>query len=268
MDWVGVCGHPVCFSQATRSYNWFTWSKDGLKMSFIENCAGCQIPSLQLVAEGVVQGPDESFGRRLKLIVRRHLSPARERRIKNYTNDLLNRICKLTGRCTKPPASAKRAPAARLEAGDWVRVRSREEIESTLNHWRQSRGCAFMPGLAEYCGTIQRVHNCMKNFVDERDLKVKKSPGIILLEGVICKGTAEFGSCDRVCLHFWREEWFEKLEAEPVFPPTVSAQAQVAGHFVKVRPLHERRRLTEIDDTKGAPSCPKWLITAAQGSRF
>jgi hypothetical protein len=66
--------------------------------------------------------------------------------------------------------------------------------------------------MEQYCGTTQRVFRRMERFVDERDLRVKKSRGIVLLEGVMCEGTAEFGPCDRSCLVFWREEWLEKLE--------------------------------------------------------
>jgi hypothetical protein len=28
----------------------------------------------------------------------------------------------------------------------------------------------------------------------------------------MCKGTAEFGTCDRSCFVFWREEWLEKID--------------------------------------------------------
>jgi len=177
-----------------------------------ETQLSCQIPCLQLVAGGIVQGPPESLSRRLKLMVRRQLSPGKERLFKNRTNDLMNRLCRLTGRGTKPSASPANVPSAGLQAGDRVRVRSLKEIETTLNHWRQLKGCTFMPEMAEYCGTTQRVLKPMKKFVDERDLRVKKSDGIILLEGVMCKGTAEFGSCDRSCLVFWRKEWLEKID--------------------------------------------------------
>jgi hypothetical protein len=68
-----------------------------------------------------------------------------------------------------------------------------------------------MPEMAEFCGTTQRVLKPMNRFVDERDLRVKKSGGIILLEGLMCQGTAEFGRCDRSCFYFWREEWLEKV---------------------------------------------------------
>jgi hypothetical protein len=181
-------------------------------MKLEETKLNCQIPCLQLVAEGIDQGPPESVGRRVKLMVRRRLSPGRERAIKSRTNNLMNRCFKLTGKGTKPGASLTNAPSAKLKAGDWVRVRSVSEIEATLNHWRQLRGCTFMSEMAEYCDTTQRVLKPMNRFVDERDLRVKKSSGIILLEGVMCKGTAEFGSCDRSCFVFWREEWLEKVD--------------------------------------------------------
>ncbi|MEO0248205.1 MAG: hypothetical protein ABIN58_01430, partial [candidate division WOR-3 bacterium] len=149
-----------------------------------ETQLNCQIPCLRRVAEGLAEVPPESVGRRVKLIIRRRLSPGKERAFKNRTNDLINRFCQLTGRNTKPcafPGTEKQVP---LRAGDLVRVRSRQEIEATLNHWRQLKGCTFMPEMAEYCGTTQRVLKPMQRFVDERDLRVKKSNGIVLLEGV------------------------------------------------------------------------------------
>ena len=172
----------------------------------------CQIPCLQLLAEDIAQVPPESLSRHIKLMVRRRLSPSKERAFKRFTNDMMKWLYKVTGKNIKPIVFPVSGPSPRLEAGDWVRVRSPREIEATLNHWRQLKGCAFMPEMAEYCGTTQRVLKPMKRFVDERDLRVKKSSGIILLEGVMCKGTAEFGSCDRSCFHFWREEWLEKTD--------------------------------------------------------
>ena len=181
-------------------------------MKLEETQLNCQIPCLQDVAEGIAEVPPESVTRRIKLMIRRRLNPSKERAFKNRTNNLMNRFYKLVGRNTKPPVSALNSASAPLQAGDWVKVRSLGEIEATLNHWKQLQGCTFMPEMAQYCGTTQRVLKPMKRFVDERDLLVKKSRGIILLEGVMCQGTAEFGSCDRSCFVFWREEWLEKMD--------------------------------------------------------
>jgi len=169
----------------------------------------CQISNLRALAEAPDSMPPASLLRRLKLLVRRRLSPAQERRLKMRTNDLLNRLARLSGRGVRPAAAE--AGTSPLQAGDLVRVRSRAEIEATLNHWRQLKGCTFMPEMAPYCGSVQRVLKRMERFVDERDLEVKRSRGIVLLEGVLCQGTADFGRCDRACHLFWREEWLEKI---------------------------------------------------------
>jgi hypothetical protein len=172
----------------------------------------CQIPCLQRISEGQAEVPPQSLGRHVKLALRRRLTPRGERAFKRRTNDVMNWFCKLIGRSTRPSAPPTKGSSAHLKAGDLVRVRSLEEIQTTLNHWRQLRGCTFMPEMAEYCGTTQRVLKPMKRFVDERDLRVKRSRGIILLAGVNCQGTAEFGPCDRSCSLFWREEWLEKTD--------------------------------------------------------
>ena len=49
-------------------------------------------------------------------------------------------------------------------------------------------------------------------FLDERDHRLKKCRGVLLLEGALCQGTAKFGRCDRSCFYFWREEWLEKMD--------------------------------------------------------
>jgi len=148
--------------------------------------------------------------RRIKLMIRRRLTPDKERAFKKYTDALVNRAVRFKGgkAASLPPRASLSAP---LCEGDLVRVRSAEEIEATLNHWRQCKGLTFMPEMKEHCGTIHRVHKSMRRFVDERDLRVKSCRGIILLQDVMCKGTAEFGSCDRSCFCFWREEWLEKI---------------------------------------------------------
>ncbi|HHX42876.1 MAG TPA: hypothetical protein GX714_02645 [Chloroflexi bacterium] len=170
----------------------------------------CQIPCVQRIAEGDADLPPQSLATRPKLVLHRVVGPSRERTLKQRTNDLMNWVGRHTGRGTKPAVTSHGRPQ-RLQAGDVVRVRSEEEIAATLNHWRQLRGCTFMPEMRAYCGTRQRVYRVMERFVDERDLRSKRTRGIVLLEGVMCQGTAVFGRCDRSCFLFWREEWLEKV---------------------------------------------------------
>jgi len=184
-------------------------------MKLDETGLPCQIPCLPVIAEGIGEVPPQSLARRLKLFIRRRLSPSRERKIKRATNSLLNRFSWLSGKGGKPQVNPGREDVLQLQTGDWVRVRSTEEIHATLDHWRQLKGCTFMPEMAQFCGTVQRVLKPMGRFVDERDLRVKRTSGIILLEGVLCQGTADFGRCDRSCFYFWRVEWLEKTAPPP-----------------------------------------------------
>ena len=181
-------------------------------MKPLDVTSDCQMPCLPRVAEGFSEMPAQSIARRLKLTIRRRLSPQAERRFKQRSNDFMNWLCRITGRPVHPAAPQIVVVQSRLKAGDWVRVRPNTEIEATLNHWRQLRGCTFMPEMAPYCGTVQRVLKPLERFVDERDLRVKTAKGIVLLDGVTCQGTADFGPCDRACTLFWREEWLEKIE--------------------------------------------------------
>jgi len=173
----------------------------------------CQVPCLQQIAEADANLPPISLVTRIKLMIRRRMSPSRERAFKRRTNDAMNWLGRLTGRGVKP-SSPPTTLSQPLQAGDVVRVRSAEEIGATLNHWRQLKGCTFMPEMETYCGTTQRVYRTMERFVDERDLRVKQSRGIVLLEGLMCQGTATFGRCDRSCYLFWREEWLERTGSE------------------------------------------------------
>jgi hypothetical protein len=171
----------------------------------------CQMPDLGRISAGIAGVPPQSLSRRAKLMLRRHLSPSSERRLKRYTNDLVDWWYRITGRAGRAPGPTSGSAPVRLQVGDRVRVRTQEEISTTLDHWRQLRGCTFMPEMARYCGTSQQVLKPLERFVDERDLRVKKSKGIVLLEGVTCEGTAAFGRCDRSCFLFWRVEWLEKI---------------------------------------------------------
>jgi hypothetical protein len=79
-----------------------------------------------------------------------------------------------------------------------------------------------------HCGTIQRVYKRVERFMDERDYLVKRCKGIVLLEGVMCEGTTDFGPCDRSCFYFWKEEWLEKLH-DPGSPNSAVIQEDASA---------------------------------------
>jgi hypothetical protein len=102
--------------------------------------------------------------------------------------------------------------SCRFSPGQEVVVRSRAEIQATLNDWNALKGCGFMEEMWQYCGTRQRVLKRVERFMDERDYLIRKARGIVLLESVLCGGTIDFGRCDRSCYFFWRDEWLKKAD--------------------------------------------------------
>jgi hypothetical protein len=170
----------------------------------------CQLPCIPNFNEGYAEVPPESIKRKIRLLVRRSLNVRQVRIIKNKTSQWIG---KLNGLLNKPNIAVEdNRPDQKIQAGDLVRIRSEKDIRSTLNVWGILKGCMFMPEMAKYCGTTQIVYKRLERFVDERDYHVKKSSGIVFLDGLHCEGTSDYGRCDRSCFYFWREEWLEKLE--------------------------------------------------------
>lgn len=161
------------------------------------NCQICTIPAISEPINII----DNIWQRRnrLKRIVKRRM-----RYLRNILKDLFSRNSQLKSQAAK----------IQLKAGDWVRIRSREEIQKTLNRWNRLKGCAFMEEMWKYCGTTQQVRKPVRVFLDERNYLARRSNNIVILENVICEGTIDFGQCDRSCFFFWREEWLEKTSSE------------------------------------------------------
>ena len=172
----------------------------------MSNFDGCQLPGVSKFS----MGPARSSARGVAGQVKRLLAAPWNRHVKKWLKQAYYASIRLRGAPAQQVTARSFVPAVAFEQGDWVRVRSREEILSTLDPFKELKGCAFLPEMYRYCGTQQRVLRSMRYFMDERDYRLKKVRGVILLENVICHGAATFGECDRCCFLFWREEWLEK----------------------------------------------------------
>lgn len=173
----------------------------------MSNFDGCQLPCVPKFSIGYAKPTEQTWIGRVK----RLLAVPWNRHVKKWLKQAYYTSIRWRGD-SSPQATAKNfTPAIPFTQGDLVRVRSREEIFSTLDPFKELKGCAFLPDMYQYCGTQQRVLRSMRYFMDERDYKLKKARGVILLENVICNGTPTFGECDRCCFLFWREEWLEKI---------------------------------------------------------
>lgn len=96
-----------------------------------------------------------------------------------------------------------------FQQGDLVRVKTRAQIEKTLDPFQELKGCAFLDSMYHYCGTVQCINTKVERFLDERNFRVRTANGLYLLDHLFCTGTPVFGRCDRRCYYFWRVEWLE-----------------------------------------------------------
>jgi hypothetical protein len=160
----------------------------------------CQLITIPHMAEEPIYSIEElwQFKNRIK------------RYIKRRNNYLIRWIKKHTSKTKENSFDGSASNIDYLNSGDLVVVKSKENIEKTLDNWGRLKGCGFMEEMWLYCGTSHRVLKRVNKFLDERDYRIKKCTHIVLLEGVNCWGTRDFGVCDRNCFFFWREEWLEK----------------------------------------------------------
>jgi hypothetical protein len=98
-----------------------------------------------------------------------------------------------------------------LQPGDLVRIKSRAEIELTLNPELLNRGMGFDAEMARFCGQTARVARRVENIIDEHSGKMlhMRSPCLVL-EGIICEG-AFSSNCPRSITPYWREIWLERV---------------------------------------------------------
>ena len=101
-----------------------------------------------------------------------------------------------------------------LQAGDWVEVKTAEEIRATLDSLGRNRGLLFVPELLSYCGRQFRVRTRLENAINEQNGQMLHLSNTVILDGVTCNGVCRRG-CPRNGFHYWREIWLRKTD-----PPT------------------------------------------------
>jgi hypothetical protein len=106
-----------------------------------------------------------------------------------------------------------------LQPGEWVRVKSVEEITATLNADNSNRGMLFDREMLKYCGRTAQVLRRVEHIIDESTgrMLTMKTPCIVLAD-VVC--TADYHrSCPRGIYAYWREIWLERVPSPFATPP-------------------------------------------------
>jgi hypothetical protein len=107
----------------------------------------------------------------------------------------------------------KKTPAEslNLQPGDWVEVKSPEEIKETLDPLGRNRGLMFARDQLEFCGKRFRVLDRLDKIINEKDGMMIRLNNTVKLDGSVCSGICRRG-CKRSGYTYWREIWLKKVE--------------------------------------------------------
>ena len=138
--------------------------------------------------------------------------------------------CELgTKRAQRKRTSAEMASQKKLRIGDWVEVRSKEEILQTLD----SKGCLdampFMPEMLAFCGQRFRVYKIAHKTCDytTQYFHSRRLSRTVHLE-TRCDGQAH-GGCQAGCLLYWKEDWLRPISAAAGRPTDLVSICTVAA---------------------------------------
>ena len=100
-----------------------------------------------------------------------------------------------------------------LQPGEWVEVRSRDEILPTLNKNLRHRGLSFDIEMLPYCGGTFRVLRRVDRLIDDRNGKMLfPRSACLILEDVTCSGCRSRNRmfCSRAIFPYWHEVWLKR----------------------------------------------------------
>ena len=107
------------------------------------------------------------------------------------------------------PTNGTRRLSLPLLAGEWVDVRSAEEILATLDKDGLLDGMPFMPEMLQYCGKTLRVFKRAHKTCDTVYQSGSRTlADTVHLEGSRCDGAAH-GGCQAECMLFWKAAWLK-----------------------------------------------------------
>jgi hypothetical protein len=111
-----------------------------------------------------------------------------------------------------------------LCVGDWVEVRSKDEILRTLDRNGQLDGMPFMPEMLAFCGkrfqVYKRAHKTCDTVFPVRGRRVDNAVHL----DTRCDGSSH-GGCQAGCLIFWKEAWLRPVSESSHKKEVISKQS-------------------------------------------
>lgn len=105
-----------------------------------------------------------------------------------------------------------------MHAGDWIEVRSKEEILSTLDRNGRLGELPFMPQMFQYCGRRFRIYKSAYKTCDtvSGHYAGRSLPDCVHLN-LRCDGQA-YSGCQAGCLIFWKNAWLKPVDGPAMAP--------------------------------------------------
>ena len=146
--------------------------------------------------------------------------------------------------------------AQKLSVGDWVEVRSKEEILRTLDSNGQLDAMPFMPEMFRYCGQRFQVNKRAHKTCDystSYPYHTRRLAGTVHLE-TRCDGEAH-GGCQAGCLLYWKLAWLKPVSGDPRKVAELNSETPTGGDVDAVSSggcnESEVRARTQVTDPKG-----------------
>jgi hypothetical protein len=110
------------------------------------------------------------------------------------------------GHLTRTPTSV-----LNLQPGERVRVKSKKEIEQTLDRGNRNRGLSFDSEFLPYCGREFVVRRRVERIIDEPSGRmIELQSDCLILDDVVC-GARYHRFCPRQIYPYWREIWLTRV---------------------------------------------------------
>ncbi len=150
---------------------------------------------------------------------------------------------------------ARRLLGHDLVVGDWVEIKSWEEIRETLDEQGHHEQLPFMPEMLAMCGQRTRVFRCVHRLFDYRKTRrMRHMDGGVLLTGVVCDGSSH-GGCEAACHTIWKAAWLRRVdggEAASRSPRAHDRSAEVQASAILQIGVHPPRYACQLTQLHAA----------------
>lgn len=129
--------------------------------------------------------------------------------------------------------------------GDWVEVRSLDEIMTTLDNRASLEAMPFMPEMVPCCGKRFQIVKSAHKTCDSSGWEYLRSLNKAVHLDTRCEGSSH-GGCQAGCRFFWKTAWLRKVDG-----PLPDEQSQQNGKSMLPSVAEALQNATQVTDTEG-----------------